>query len=390
MRRYLAVILLSALTAILAFEIIRLFQLRYEIGDVYPPYSSLRSDPLGTMALFESLQAVGGLNVQRDLRATNTLPPGEGLTYLHLATTPGAWMEMQEETFREIETFLKAGGRFVLTFYPETKRLPERRQPRKEPDDSDGKKKPSARELWGMNVEIRDLKADGDKFLPEVVQQVAGLSLPQTLTWHSGIVMTDLHPDWKPIYVRGSAPVLVERAIGKGQVVIATDSFFLSNEAMLNDRQSSLLSWVVGPNQQIMFDEAHLGITESPGVATLIRRYRLVWLVAGLLVVAALYVWKNSTSLVPKPQDVVIEAHVEGRDSAAGFVNLLRRNIGTDQVLAVCFAEWRKSAAQGALSPAKIAAAESAFETEKSVPKKDQDSVRAYNTISNILRRKIR
>jgi len=96
MRRYLAVILLSALTAILAFEIIRLFQLRYEIGDVYPPYSSLRSDPLGTMALFESLQAVGGLNVQRDLRATNTLPPGEGLTYLHLATTPGAWMEMQE------------------------------------------------------------------------------------------------------------------------------------------------------------------------------------------------------------------------------------------------------------------------------------------------------
>ena len=85
-----------------------------------------------------------------------------------------------------------------------------------------------------------------------------------------------------------------------------------------------------------------------------------------------------------------MEAHVEGRDSAAGFVNLLRRNIAIDQVFAVCFAEWRKSAAQGALSPAKIEAAESAFKTESSLPKKNRDSVRAYNTIFNILRRKIR
>jgi len=85
-----------------------------------------------------------------------------------------------------------------------------------------------------------------------------------------------------------------------------------------------------------------------------------------------------------------MEAHVEGRDSAAGFVNLLRRSVPADQVLAACFAEWRKSAAQGAISPARIAAAESAYEVERSNPKKDKDSVRAYNTISNILRRKTR
>jgi len=390
MKRSFAVILISALVIVLAFEIIQLFQLRFEAGDVYPAYSSLRSDPAGTMALFESLQAVGGLDVQRDLRATNTMPQSEGLTYLHLATSPAAWMAMDEETFREIESFLRSGGRFVVTFYPQAKRLPELRRPRREPDESDGKKKPTARELWGINIEVRDLKADKEKFVPEVVEQVAGLSLPQTLTWHSGIVLTDLDPNWKPIYLRGTAPVLVERAFGKGAVVIATDSYFLSNEAMLNDRQPGLLSWLMGSNKEIMFDEAHLGITESPGVATLIRRYRLTWLVAGLLIVAGLYVWKNSTSLVPKPQPVVFEAHVEGRDSAAGFVNLLRRSIATEQVLGVCFAEWRKSATQGGMSSAKIEAAISAFETESSLPKKSQDSVRAYNTIFNILRRKIR
>ena len=391
MKRYFAVILVCALVVALGFEIIRLFQLRFEAGDVYPPYSSLRSDPLGTMALFESLESMPGLNVQRDLRAVNTMPRIKGLTYLHLATSQEQWMAMQEETFREIETFLKSGGRLVVTFYPVAKHVPPPKLFRKEPEESEEKKKKlSARELWGMNTEVMNLEADGDVFLPEVVERAGGLPLPETLSWHSGIVLTGLDPAWKPIYARGTAPVLIERSFGEGTAVIATDSYFLSNEAMLSDRQAGLLSWLIGPNREIMFDEAHLGITESPGVATLIRRYRLTWLVAGLLVVAGLYVWKNSTSLVPKPQEVAGEAHVEGRDSAAGFVNLLRRSIATDEVLAVCFESWRKSATQGTLSPAKIAAAESAYQTESSLPKKNRDSVRAYNTISDILRRRIR
>jgi hypothetical protein len=113
-------------------------------------------------------------------------------------------------------------------------------------NNSKDKKKPSARELWGMNFEVMDLKADGDTFVPEVVQHAGGLSLPPDLTWHSGIVLTDLDPAWKPIYSRGVAPVLIERAFGEGTVVIATDSYFLSNEAMLKDREPGLLTWFIG------------------------------------------------------------------------------------------------------------------------------------------------
>ena len=391
MKRYFAVIALLTLAAVLSLEIIQLFQLRFETGDIYPPYSSLRSDPLGTMALFESLQTVPGLNVQRDLRAMNKMPPVENLTYLHIATPPEAWMSVPEELIRELEIFFKSGGRLVVTFNPIAKRpreLPAWARKPNEVEDKD--KKPTARELWGIGFEIRDLKADGDKFVPEVVDQIAGLPLPKGLTWHSGVVLTSLDPAWKTIYSRGTEPVLVERTFGKGSAVIATDSYFFSNEAMLKDRQPALLAWLIGPNREIMFDEAHFGITESPGVATLIRRYRLTWLVAGLLVVAALYVWKNSTSLVPKPPADVAETHVAGRDSAAGFVNLLRRSISTDQVLAVCFAEWRKTAKEGTLSAARIEAAEAAFQTENSLVKKSRDSVRAYQSISDTLRRKIR
>src|SRR5262245_37901574 len=88
MKRYFAAIGLFALGAVLVFEILQLFQARIESGYVYPPYSSLRSDPVGTMALFESLQAVPELSVERDLRASDVMPRSEGLTYLHIATPP--------------------------------------------------------------------------------------------------------------------------------------------------------------------------------------------------------------------------------------------------------------------------------------------------------------
>ena len=37
----------------LGYGLLHLFALRFAQGDVYPPYSSLRSDPLGKKALYE-------------------------------------------------------------------------------------------------------------------------------------------------------------------------------------------------------------------------------------------------------------------------------------------------------------------------------------------------
>ena len=44
------VLLLPVLLVLFGFGVLRLFRLRFETGDVYPPYSSLRSDPLGAKA----------------------------------------------------------------------------------------------------------------------------------------------------------------------------------------------------------------------------------------------------------------------------------------------------------------------------------------------------
>ena len=46
--------------------LVRLMHLRLETGDVYPRYSSLRTDPFGCKALFESLDRLPGVRTRRN------------------------------------------------------------------------------------------------------------------------------------------------------------------------------------------------------------------------------------------------------------------------------------------------------------------------------------
>src|SRR5437016_10606990 len=98
-----------------AFGLFQLFKLRFETGDVYPEYSSLRADPLGTMAFCESLEKIPGVKVRRDFSATEQLPEGKDTTYLHLAASTFEWTSMPEDLFKEIEGFLTRGGRLAIT-----------------------------------------------------------------------------------------------------------------------------------------------------------------------------------------------------------------------------------------------------------------------------------
>src|SRR5207244_6099085 len=58
---------------------------------------------------------------------------------------------------------------------------------------------------------------------------------------------------------------------------------------------------------------------------TLFRSYRLHGFVASLIVLAGLFIWKNSLVFIPtfesREDDVIA-----GKEAFAGFVNLLRRN----------------------------------------------------------------
>ena len=397
-------VLLACVLA-LAVGLGELFKLRFETGDVYPAYSSLRTDPLGTSAYYESLERVSGVGVSRDFSATDQLPEGRGSVYLHLAGERWEWEKVPEETFRKLEGFLRDGGRLVVAFYPEyvTNRF------RFHPDTSEGNtnaQPPTAKsspkrvsgtnelefrsvslaERWGVTFRQWELQesATGD-YAPVKVINASEAQLPGTMMWHSGLVFTNLDPAWRVIYSRRSAPVLIERRIGSGSVIFATDCYFVSNEALAKERYADLLAWLVGGRPHVVFDEAHFGIIEEPGIAMLMRKYRLEGLAVALMVLAGLFIWKSAAPLLPKSAESSNEAYVMGKDSAAGFISLLRRHIPTGEIFSVCLAEWRKSRLSARYSAARVARAEAVIDAEQAKPASRRDPVSAFRAISRAL-----
>jgi hypothetical protein len=410
MKKSLAIMLLLACAALFGAGLFELFKLRFETGDVYPEYSSLRSDPLGAMALYESMEKLPGLSLRRDFSAQNQLPPGPGTAYLHLAASRLDWDTLPIELVDEIDRFVAAGGRLVIAFFPETHRLrvvgattptPARKRSAKSKAAEERLQgRVSLKQKWGVEFTsaFRPGREDLDRPV-EVVNQTA-LPLPERIEWHSGMIFTNLDSSWNTIYsregssfqnggdpARPGSPVLVERKIGRGTIVLASDCYFLSNEALLKDRHSDLLAWLVGAATLVVFDEAHLGIVETPGVASLIRKYRLQGLGIGVALVAALFVWKNTASFLPPWPDEPAPGTVSGREVSAGFINLLRRNIAPRDVLRVCFEEWTKSLPQGGgHSIAKVDQAQTVMEAENARAQAGRDPVRAYREICQVLR----
>ena len=426
MKKYLPLVLLLGCFAFFAYGIVDLFELRFEGGDVYPPYSSLRADPLGTMALYESLGKMPGVSARRDFSANNQLPEEPGTVYLHLAAEGGEWDWLSSDEVKVIKDFVNGGGRLVVTYAPETSifqyewneektnsifppssKSKNTNDPPVKVDKADktekaDKKKAekkkkfpreklwvSLEEEWGFHEGFQKLTQTGDTYEPVTVTNKSDLDLPLTLQWHSALIFTNCDPKWTTVYARDTNAVVIERKFSHGSVVMASDSYFVSNEAMLSDRHADVLAWLIGNNRHVVFDESHLGIVEQPGIAGLMRKYRLHGFALGLLLLAALFIWKNAASLVPPHPDERREDFITGKDAAAGFVNLLRRNVPSRDIFSVCFAEWKKSATtSGKVSRARQQQAEAIFEAENSLPQKDRHPIATYQTISETLKKR--
>jgi hypothetical protein len=401
MRKSAAITLLILGALTFALGMMWLLQMRLDRGDVYPPSSSLRSDPLGTMAFYESLAGLPGLTVARDFSANDNLPETPNTVYLHLGANADDWSDVPGDSFGEIQKFLARGGRLVVVFKPmlgdflpgdepdaattDKSSKPAKPGAKKSTDNDDPDATVLLKDQWGVEFKFAEVLSDDSN--PSVTAtNVSGLALPARLEWHSGLYFANLDPAWQKIYAQDRDAVVIERHFGPGTVVMATDGYFLSNEAMRLDRHVNLLSWLLGPGHNVVFDEAHFGIVEDPGVAALIRRYHLAGLVGAFALLALLFIWKNSTSLVPPLAAEKGAGDVLGRDAATGFVNLLRRNIPAGELLEKCFAEWKKSPA-AARPGVKVAEVQAVLDAEKVLPPRQRDPVQAYARVVALLKR---
>jgi len=183
--------------------------------------------------------------------------------------------------------------------------------------------------------------------------------------------------DWHVVRTASDRPVLIERKFGKGSLVLAADGYLTSNQALLYNRDAALLSWLAAPNRRLIFDESHLGVTETGSVVALGRRYRLHAFVAVLLLLAVLFIWKNSSPLVPVP---AVEPAVPSAAQSWGMPHyLLRRAAPPAELITACLSEWRKSLALGPrYSPERLQRVDEAAASER-------DPVKAYQAIGRAL-----
>jgi hypothetical protein len=415
-------VVLALLLAAFAWGVGRLFDLRYALGDVYPPYSSLRADPLGTKVMHDALERLPGISVLRNLHATADLEHGRDTVLLILGEIPS--LDIEDPAIIDgVESIALHGGRVVIALRPEAQSgwrreyEKERQRLKDEKEKKEGGKKgeskgappqdpgkpgqppavkgaPTSEERareaaaarrtslmkrWGYGSRFDPLPEDVDgTTLPTVVRLVAPLPLPRTLAWHTVTVFRDLDPAWKTIYARGESPVVIEREMGRGRIVLSSDAYLFSNQAMLEERRSPFLSWLLGPKRIVVFDETHLGIQDRAGVMTLARRYHLGGLLVAVLLAAALFLWKAMAPLVPplaEGGDEESEA-LRGKDAAAGFASLLQRGIPPREILRVCVEEWTKSLERDRAVPRALA---------ERLAAEARDPVEGYRSVSRAL-----
>jgi len=287
-----------------------------ETGEVYPPYSSLRFDPLGARALYESLAALPDLQVERLYKPRATLA-GMGSAVLVLGVDPSAWSKVTDKTLEEYEKLTANGGRLVIAFLPVRTPANLSEQPQ------------SMNSRWNIRLAYRDM--------PRVTSTSTG-TIPR-----SSALYFEPGQEWKTLAHSDDHASAVERELGGGTVVLVADSYPLSNEGLRQARDAGFISRVIGPARRIVFDENHFGVVESGSVTRLMRKYRLQGAVAMLALVAALFLWRNASTFLP-PREAHASGPVTGRDSMEGLSALLRRGVPEKDLIETCLSEWSKTA----------------------------------------------
>lgn len=317
-----------ALTAIFAFVTIRLFDQDFAEGETYPENSSLRADPKGAKLLYDSLSRVPGLKVSRNFQPVNAIKPrGETLVFLSC--------NMSDPGLDVLESLAGQGNRLLIS-------LPNAFET-------------EAPERWVLRH--WGLRFTPVKKGPDLAK--AGVKSPIDLTVTTWTLSAAI--GWTVIDRDESALIAVEKAFGKGSIVLFTNSLAFINMVTLAQDAAALepIATALGSNTAIVFDESHLGVTESGSVVALAQRFRLTGLAIGFAILAALFIWRNTSSFPPARERL---AGGPARSASQGLEALLRRHVPVSNLAANCWREWiassRREFPEAKIKRAEAAAAE--------------------------------
>lgn len=342
--------MMAVLAGAFLFGLWKLYELRFTAGDIYPQYSSLRADPLGTKALYESLQRIPDIVPTRSYVDLENVPKRKA-TILFLGENPFRFEVTPEDQLKEYEALARGGARVVIAMRPVGR-------VREEPADKKPHDAPAIEKRWGVHFGYITRPA-------QQAEDETGDALKLTA-----------------LYFRDGGKVVhrLERPFGTGTIVLLASCYPWSNEALAGERDTTAIAWALGSNHRIIFDEHHLGLTESGGIVTLARKYHLEPFAVVLLTMLALFIWKNSTSLLPpRLESSAEDDSVAAKDVNSGLANLLRRNVPTKVLMKTCLDEW-----EGSRHGAKFYS-EAKIERIRNLTRRESDAVETYRKVSRIL-----
>jgi hypothetical protein len=142
---------------------------------------------------------------------------------------------------------------------------------------------------------------------------------------------------WKLAGVRD----LVELRFAKGILVIAPDALAFSNGVLAFAPNTRLITKALGTSKLVVFDESHLGLSESGTIVGLARRYRLEGLALGLAVFVALFLWRSMSPFPPLATSQEPRL-IAGRTSSSGLTTLLARNVPPQDLAPTAWTLWTK------------------------------------------------
>jgi len=332
-----------------------LLLLGFEVGEVYPPYSSLRADADGTEVLYEAVERVGSIRAERNylpLAQTRLTPK---TTLVLAGVTPTSWESMTKTDASALRAIVEKGTRVVLAFDSSTRRpkFQDRKQPepKTKPKTRRAEKRPEKRvaeEAFGLRFRPDDRtplpkEAEAGE-PPSKAHGAEGTALPQTIPWPRRSRLEAMDSSWEVLLtLDGGNAVALARHLGEGRLIVLADSYLLTNEAMWKTRQTAFLIWLMDGAAKVVFDESHLGVSDQPGLTNLVARYRLHGVLVAVLFVFALFVWRNSCPLVPLSARPLDDRQAGPAESGTGLAALVRRSIPENRILALAVQEWRKT-----------------------------------------------
>ncbi|HBC86141.1 MAG TPA: hypothetical protein DCZ94_04215 [Lentisphaeria bacterium] len=385
-----AAAILLALFLYSAFEI---FSLRFSKGDVYPDYSTLNSDPKGCKALFEGLSEINGVGVSRLMTGSGEIAV-EDETVLFKIGAPAYSVKGNSDLY----DFVFKGGRAVVFFHPDSfeagavsprvkSKTGKKAIDAELPDGKASRNMKKWIREWAFTLRrSRTMPLPGQKAVPEpgYMEKYSFTGFPM----YSASYFEVADPGWLTVYSSKGKPVVIERRLGSGTVVLSCVPYPLSNEALRKDFSPELICWLVGEKKKVLFDEGVHGMREEKNLVWLLKKYRLEVLGANLLLVIILLLWRNMYSVALREvagSDGGWSPVNPGCSSSSGLGNLLQKAVPKKDIVKACYDEWLRIIRYHNVNREKKKEIDAIMEKGRSSAVK---AVETYNEINTVIMKK--